>query len=141
MLDPLLKMKDSSKIDIEKNWTELISELRATNREGIEDLISFITDKTDFKTAPASTKYHLNFKGGLCQHTLNVLRYTRLVQNELEVPDIKESSLALVAILHDLCKVNYYKIDEVFDKEYKNETNRWRKMEVWGVDDQVPLGH
>ena len=49
--------------------------------------------------------------------------------------------LTLAAILHDLCKVNYYEVGKVFDKEYKNETNRWREMEVWTVEDKIPLGH
>ncbi len=140
-LDPILKMPVSSKIDTEDNWTELLAELRAVKIDGMENFISFLTDKTDFKTAPASTKYHLNFRGGLCEHTLNVLRFIREIQESLKVPDMEPDRLTLAAILHDLCKVNYYEVGKVFDKEYKNETNRWREMEVWTVDDQIPLGH
>lgn len=140
-LDPTLRMEQHSKINKEANWTKLLEELRGTEREGIEDFIKYITERTDFKTAPASTKYHMNYPGGLAEHTLNVLRFTREVQEKLQVPDIDPHSLTLAALLHDLCKVNYYIVEEVFDKEYKNETNRWRKMEVWGVDDLIPLGH
>lgn len=143
-LDPIKKMEanDSIIIDIEGNWEKLLKELRAVkNKEGMEDFITFLEKRTDFKTAPASTKYHLNCLGGLCEHTLNVLKFTREVQASLKVPDISDESITLVAILHDLCKVNYYKIGVVFDKEYKNATNRWREMEVWTVEDQVPLGH
>lgn len=140
-LDPTLRMEQHSKINKEANWTKLLEELKATEREGMDDFIKFLDERTDFKTAPASTKYHMSYPGGLCEHTLNVLRFTRHAQNLLMVPDINAHSLTLAAILHDLCKVNYYTVEEVFDKEYKNETNRWRKMEVYGVEDQVPLGH
>jgi len=140
-LDPTLKMQDNPKIDQEANWTRLLEELKAVKREGMDEFIKFLEERTDFKTAPASTKYHMNYPGGLAEHTLNVLRFTRHAQNMVQVPEMSADSITLVSILHDLCKVNYYKRDEVFDKEYKNETNRWRMMEVWGVDDKVPLGH
>ena len=55
-------MKDE---DIKKNWEEFISLLRSTKREGIEDLITYLDTKTDFKIDPASTRYHLNCKCGL----------------------------------------------------------------------------
>lgn len=140
-LDPTLPMATNDKIDIEGNWSKLLAELKKVEREGMDKFIEFLEKRTDFKTAPASTKFHMNYIGGLCEHTLNVLRFTREVQASLKVPEISEDSMTLSAILHDLCKVNYYKKDEVFDKDYKNETDRWRKMEVWGVEDKAPLGH
>lgn len=140
-LDATLKMPTNDSIDIEANWTKLLEELRTVKREGIEDFITFLEKRTDFKTAPASTKFHMNYPGGLAEHTLNVLRFTREVQASLNVPEIEADSVTLSAILHDLCKVNYYKVGTVFDKEYKNETNRWREMEVWTVEDKAPLGH
>ena len=45
--------------------------LRSTNRENIEELIAFIR-KSDFYTAPASTRYHSCHEGGLLEHSLNV---------------------------------------------------------------------
>ena len=50
---------------------EFINLLRSTNREGIEELIDFI-DRTDFYKAPASTRFHGNFEGGLLQHSMKV---------------------------------------------------------------------
>ena len=140
-LDPILKMPTVDTIDIDTNWDKLLEELRSVKRDGIEEFISFLEKRTDFKTAPASTKFHMKYPGGLAEHTLNVLRFTREVQELLQVPDINDDSITLSAILHDLCKVNYYAVGTVFDKEYKNETNRWREMEVWTVDDKAPLGH
>jgi len=141
MLDPTLKMVENNKINQTENWKRLLEELRAVKRDGMDKFIDFLENKTDFKTAPASTKFHMNYPGGLTEHTLNVLRFTRHAQNMVQVPNMSADSITLVAILHDLCKVNYYKKEEVFDKEYKNQTNQWRMMEVWGVDDKIPLGH
>ena len=42
------------------------------NREGIAALMEYIRNKSDFYTAPASTKFHLSCEGGLLQHSLNV---------------------------------------------------------------------
>ena len=41
---------------------EFINLLRSTKRAGIEDVITFL-EKTDFYTAPASTKYHGAYEG------------------------------------------------------------------------------
>lgn len=127
-------------IDKEKNWAILKQELRDTNREGIENLIDFIEHKTDFKTAPASTKFHLCEEGGLAEHSLNVLKFGRLINKELHV-DQSDDSLVISCLLHDLCKVNYYVKGWEWDKEIKEKENRWQKKNVWKVEDQIPLGH
>lgn len=53
------------------NKERFIELLRSTKREGIEKLIDFL-EKTDFFTAPASTRFHMSCEGGLLQHSLNV---------------------------------------------------------------------
>ena len=53
------------------NKERFIELLRSTKREGIEKLIDFL-EKTDFFTAPASTRFHSSYEGGLLQHSLNV---------------------------------------------------------------------
>ena len=50
---------------------EYINLLKSTNREGIEKLINFL-EKTDFFTAPASTRFHGSYEGGLVEHSLKV---------------------------------------------------------------------
>ena len=100
---------------IEKNKNEFIELLRSTNREGIENLISWLTEKSDFFNAPSSTIYHGNFAGGLCQHSLNVYyaakkfydTYKELSLPEKNIDDIKEDNLIISALLHDLCTANY----------------------------------
>ena len=88
-------------------------ELMATvNRDGREELMEYIRTKTDFYTAPASTQYHLSCEGGLLQHSLNVYnclmakKQSPVWQKILE--KIPEESLVIIALLHDMCKVNFY---------------------------------
>ena len=126
-------------MNLENNWEEFIKELNSTGRKGVDSLLAFL-ETTDAKTCPASTKYHLNVEGGLIQHSINVLRYARLVNKEIET-EIDDKSLIISALLHDLCKVDYYVVGEEWDKEYKEKFNQWRKKTVWKIADQAPLGH
>ena len=56
-------------------------------REGADKLLAYL-ESSDFFTAPASTRYHGNYEGGLCQHSLNV--YDALV-DILARPRVKET--------------------------------------------------
>ena len=96
---------------------KFIELLKNTNREGMDNLISFL-DKTDFYTAPASTKFHNSFEGGLLAHSLNV--YTAL--KELVGDKWPEDTIIIVALLHDICKINMYKIEY---RNKKDETGTW----------------
>lgn len=107
--------------------------LRSTNREGIEKLIDFL-DRTDFYTAPASTRFHNSFESGLLAHSMNV--YTslkKLVGNEWP-----EDTIIIVSLLHDICKVNMYKVDY---RNKKDENGVWVKEPYYTTDDLMPLGH
>ena len=85
--------------------------------DGSEELLSYL-ERSDFFEAPASTRFHLACSGGLCIHSLNVYdRLLELTSNEANRnvcfgPDAKydqvEESAAIAALLHDLCKVNFY---------------------------------
>lgn len=127
-------------IDIEGNWQKLLAELRSIQRPGMDNLICYLEKDTDFKTAPASTKFHLSEQGGLTAHSLNVLKYGRLVNSEMNRP-CSDESVTIATLMHDLCKANYYVLGEEWDKEYKEKYNQWRKIPVWKVKDQLPLGH
>ena len=91
---------------------KFIELLKSTNREGMEKLIEFIETKTDFFKAPASTRFHGNFEGGLLEHSMKVyeilsdkVRYVKLNSN-IEI-NSSEDSLIIIGLLHDICKVNY----------------------------------
>lgn len=82
-------------------------------REGIEDLISYL-EKSDFFTAPASTRFHGAYEGGLCEHSLNVFDAMMGLTQHSAIGDdfeVNGESAAIVSLFHDLCKVNMYKQD------------------------------
>lgn len=118
---------------------EFINLLRSTNREGIENLIKFLEEKTDFFTAPASTKYHGSYEGGLLEHSMKVYEILKF-KAEHNVLDLKvdKDSLIIVPLLHDICKVNFYKVDY---RNAKNALGEWEKVPYYTVDDQIPYGH
>ncbi len=125
-----------------ENKKDFIRLLRDTKRDGIEDLIKWLDTETDFFTAPASTKYHLNCKGDLLQHSLNVLDQL-VVQASMEVSDDDISqelmnSIVIVSLLHDVCKANFY-IEK--EKNVKNEKGDWIKEPFYTINDSFPVGH
>lgn len=110
-----------SQEQIEQNKVEFISLLKSISRENanIEGLINKL-ESSDFFTAPASTKYHGAFKGGLCRHCLDVYIVLRnlVAQNNLE---FDEDSLIICALLHDFSKMNLYETT-YFNKKVYSET-------------------
>ena len=78
---------------------------RYIHREGTEELLEWMERETDFFTAPASTKHHLAYPGGLVEHSVNVFRELRKVVIDNE-PTME--AVAICALLHDLCKANTY---------------------------------
>lgn len=118
----------------EKQINEFVTLLRSTNREGMEDLIHEIQMETNFYNAPASTKYHNAYDGGLLQHSLNVLK---CLTDDAQMLGYPSDSIIIVALLHDLCKANCY------GKETRNvkEDGKWVEKKVYTYQDDLPLGH
>ena len=105
-------------------------------RPGSEKLLDWLDHKTDFFTAPASTRFHGACEGGLCMHSLNV--YHALHDTFFAEGD-SEETFAICALLHDLCKANYYKPGT---RNVKNEaTGQWEKVPSYSVEDLFPYGH
>ena len=109
---------------------EFIALLKQINREGMENLIDFL-NRSDFFEAPASTRFHGSFKGGLLEHSMKVYE---ILKTKTEDSD----SVKIIALLHDICKVNYYKTDY---RNAKNEQGVWEKVPYYTVDDLIPYGH
>ena len=112
--------------------------LRSTNREGIEELIKFL-ESSDFFTAPASTKFHGDYEGGLLEHSLKVydILYEKVKNPGIDL-NVSEDTIKIVALLHDICKVNFYKIDY---RNAKNALGVWEKVPYYTVEDTIPYGH
>lgn len=102
-------------------------------RDGARELLEYLVNKTDFFTAPASTKFHGAVEGGLVAHSIGV--YKRLK----EITKMDNESIAIVSLLHDLCKTKFYK--KSF-RNVKNETTGiWDKIPCYVVEDSLPFGH
>lgn len=109
---------------------EFINLLKQIHREGMEALIEFL-EHSDFFEAPASTRFHGCHKGGLLEHSMKVYE---ILKTKTEDSD----SVKIIALLHDICKVNYYKTDY---RNAKNEQGVWEKVPYYTVDDLIPYGH
>ena len=113
-------------------------------REGADKLLEFIcSPSSDFFTAPASARYHSAYEGGLCEHSINVYEclvdyLNRDVAREKYGLNYSDESIAIVSLLHDLCKMNIYKVSY---RNAKNEQGVWEKVPYYEFDDQLPYGH
>ena len=84
------------------------------HREGSEELLDYLMNKSDFFTAPASARFHGSYVGGLCDHSVHVFRCLEAYLDRPRARDVygldyDMESVAIVALLHDLCKVGCYK--------------------------------
>lgn len=105
-------------VDVEGNQENVINMLSGIKRDGMSDLIEYLKE-SDFFTAPASTRYHRCYEGGLCEHSLNVTSIFS-ERNRVTGKIIDSDSVILCGVLHDLCKVGLYYID---DGKYKYFTD------------------
>lgn len=113
-------------------------------REGAAELLNYMLGSgSDFFTAPASTRFHGNYEGGLCEHSINVYNnlkeyLARPYTKKLFANEYSDESIAIVALLHDLCKMNCYKTSY---RNAKNEAGQWVKVPYFEFDDNLPYGH
>ena len=123
---------------LEENKKRFITILHeyCDKRFNVDNLIKYLEKETDFFLAPASTKYHCNYEGGLLQHSLNVFD-TLFNLKELYYENCDLSTIAIVGLFHDLCKANFYSTE---NKNVKTQFG-WSTQKVYIVDDQLPLGH
>lgn len=122
---------------IEETKEEFIRVFRENiTREGSERFLEWLS-KTDFFTAPASSKFHCACEGGLAMHSLSVYRTMR--EKHFEEGVDSEESFAITALLHDVCKAQFYKVSM---RNVKNdETGQWEKKPFYMIEDMFPYGH
>ena len=112
-------------------------------REGADKLLDFLLNGSDFFTAPASTRYHGAHEGGLVEHSLNVYDCLKDLMDRPRMKEVygieyPEESIAIAALLHDVCKVNFYKTSY---RNVKDETGRWQSVPYYTIEDTLPYGH
>ena len=104
-------------------------------RRGADRLLEWLMS-TDFFTAPASTRFHAAYEGGLVEHSLNVYRIM-MKKHFVEGEDDPESA-AICTLLHDICKAGFY---EVSFRNRKNDAGVWEKVPYYTINDKFPYGH
>ena len=112
-------------------------------REGADALLDYLEHKSDFFTAPASARYHGAWPGGLCEHSVNVYRclaayLERERVKELYGLEYSQESVALVSLLHDVCKTGCYKAGT---RNVKGPDGRWQAVPTFYYEDSLPYGH
>ncbi len=112
-------------------------------RTGADRLLEFLK-KSDFFTAPCSTRYHGAYEGGLVEHSVNVYHclkdyLSRPRTKELYSMNFSDETIAIVALLHDVCKINFY-TTEIRNRK-NEETGKWEKYNAYTIDDTLPYGH
>ena len=111
-------------------------------RDGADKLLDFLMS-SDFFTAPASARYHSAYEGGLLDHSLNVYDclcayLNRDYAREKFKLSYSDETIAIVSLLHDICKVNVYKPGF---RNVKNEQGKWEQVPTFEFDDRLPYGH
>jgi hypothetical protein len=107
------------------------------DRSGIPQLFSYL-EETDFFDAPASAKNHNNYRGGLVEHSLLVMMNLKNLAEGFDgLFNPQDESLILISLLHDVCKVNFYK--ETTRNIKVNGT--WMQEPYYQIEDQFPYGH
>ena len=110
-------------------------------REGADKLLDYLLNVSDFFVAPASGRRHSAFEGGLCFHSINTYHRFRknliLEYGENFEDEISEESIAIIALLHDLCKANTYVVD------YRNQkiNGQWEQVPYYQYSNSLPYGH
>lgn len=126
--------------------------LISTGRDNIESLLEFIR-KSDFYSAPASTRYHSCHEGGLLEHSMNVFKALdskskNPVWHEI-IEDVGRDSIIISALLHDICKSYFYGTELKNKKVYSeygkkiddNGRYDWQSVPCYTVNDRIPYGH
>ena len=105
-------------------------------RQGADELLEWLK-RTDFFTAPASTKYHCACDNGLVMHSVSV--FNTMMEKHFDEETDNFESFAICGLLHDLCKAQFYKVSS---RNVKNEqTGQWEKVPYYMVEDSFPYGH
>lgn len=112
-------------------------------REGARELLEYLTGpQSDFFTAPASARYHNSCREGLVNHSLNVYDCLKDILSRDRMKEYgctpSEETVAIVSLLHDVCKVNFYKEST---RNVKDEFGVWQKVPYFEIDDKLPYGH
>lgn len=130
---------------IEQNKTKFLELVNEIEREGFakESMIELL-EKSDFFIAPATTKYHGSYEGGLCEHCLNVYKNLKLLVERFPECNVTTDTLLILSLFHDISKINLYKKDFRNKKVYHETGSKsdsmgrydWVSEEIYSIDNE-----
>ena len=120
-------------MDAKQEFLKIVD--RDIKREGIWELTEWLVN-TDFFLAPASTRYHGCYEGGLVVHSLNVFAQLKKLCKWYDC-DATDESIAIVALFHDVCKVGCYKTEMRWRKDANNQ---WEQYPTWKFEEDFAYG-
>ena len=123
--------------NMEANQAIIIDLLRMIKRPGMENIIDYLLTSGYF-TAPASTRYHNVFEGGLCQHSLNVT-WEFSKENVRWLKPVPQDSVIICGLLHDLCKVGAYTETTRGYEKVKDFPKGHGKLSVARIEERIKL--
>ena len=139
---------------LERNGLQTVAQhfkdlfLASVHRDGAEELLERLENETDFFEAPAGAKHHGAFPGGLVIHSLNVYRRLREITirdltdrdalGPAPISEREEDTVAILGLLHDVCKIGCYKPST---RNVKGEDGKWTKVPTYQYEDPLPYGH
>lgn len=121
------------------NKEEFLELCHSIKRSGLEDLVDWI-QKSDFFRAPASSRFHGCYQGGLVQHSLNVYHeFERLlpIYPEVAATIRSEDTVKIITLFHDLCKANLYTTEK---RNRKNEHGQWESYDAYKIEEKFKYG-
>lgn len=120
-----------------ENHDRVVELLNSVGRDGISDLLKWL-EESDFFTAPASRAYHGAYIGGLCEHSLNVYDEVKRLLSAYPEVEVSDETVIISALLHDLCKVNFYATEK---RNRKNsETGQWESYDAFTIKEKFCYG-
>ena len=128
-------------MDIQQRFTEAYQ--ANIHREGADQFLDYLKNRSDFFTAPASTRFHGAYAGGLAQHSYNVYECLKAYLARDRVKEVyglsySDETIALVSLLHDVCKIGCYQSGF---RNVKDENGVWQRVPTFTFSDPMPYGH
>lgn len=124
-------------MNVNDTKAEFKTEAAVIKRDGIRDLMEWL-ESTDFFTAPASTRFHGAYEGGLARHSLNVYSQLESLADWYGYRDeYSRETLAIVALFHDVCKVGCYKTEMRWRKDNRNQ---WEQYATYRFQEDFAFG-
>ena len=97
---------------------------------------------TDFFIAPASTKYHGAYAGGLFDHSLNVANsLCYFTGAQITDPWMRPESPFLVGVLHEVCKIGKYTVNDTHDGFVWSPHGEWPLYGGHGSESLIRIQH